>query len=222
MGGSESKENEGGADWQALQHNPQYGQVKSQAYSQTSEATYYGGRRPQGMYGMNEQNIKSEHQKLAAVKVDFDIDVKNLKLEASKSIPNVFDLIFTVTNSTPVDVYISFSAHLQLDRSTGSIMGINPKIPQDSRAYTFNSGTNQPPQGPPCQLNFSHYSFKELSRAYNDTIPVLLILERKTKLPGMLEKVIYFMQIAQKTLTPEVISKSSIQFLTKVSLLMDN
>ena len=215
MGLGGSKEEANARDWGALQQNPQYGQVRSQAYSQSVEANYYGGRRPDS-YNKGPEDIKSDHLKLSAVKVDFDIDVKNTKLEADKIRPNVFNLIFSVTSTVPVDVYVSFAAQITIDRQTGSMIGIKPKIPEDSRKFSFSSGTAMHPEGLPCQLNFQNYSFKELSRAYNDTIPLLIILERKTKMLGMLEKVIYFFQVQQKTLSPEVISKSKLIKLTQV------
>ena len=206
MGNSESKNEEG--DWQQLQRNPQYNNVMGQAYSQSSEANYRDGRRGYGPnHNPDASNIGSGQQTLAAVKVDFDLDPKSLALAPDQYHPNVFNLTFKITSAVPLEMLVMFAAHVQLDRHSGGIAALNPKITEDVKTFSFQSGKDMPLPGP-CPLNFNKYTFKELARAFNDTIPILVMMDRKTKIPGFLEKVVYFLQVEQRTLTPTVISKS--------------
>lgn len=145
---------------------------------------------------------------MTAVKVDFDIDSASLKMMPDLYVANSFSLIGTVKSSVPVDVMIYYVAKLNINRQIASIDSIHPKRPEDCRKFSFPSGESKLESGM-SQLNFSNYSFRELSKAFNDVIPLLIILERKTKIPGMLEKVIYFFQIQQKDLAPQLISKSN-------------
>lgn len=210
MGNSDSNEQTNQtADWSQWQNQQGYTNTMQQAYSQTEAARYQAGYQPQtGAYG--QKHIpESENKTMTAVKVDFDIDTNSLKLEPDMNIPNTFNLTGIIKSQVPVDVMIYYVAKLNIDRQSSAIQSIHPKRPEDCRKFSFGSGESKLEPGM-SQLNFSHYSFMELSKAFNDVIPILVILERKTKLPRMLEKVVYFLQIQQKDLTLKVISKSSI------------
>lgn len=207
MGGNGSKQDNNERDWQQFQQHSQYDQVMREAYSQNVEATYSGGYRPQGTVN---PNIKSDHQSLSAVKVDFDIDPKTFKLENDPYTTNTFNLIFEVTNEAPIDIWISFVSLIQFDKNRTMVTNVKPKYPEDSRGLSLNPGKAQKINPGVFPLNFSRYSFRELSKAFNDTIPVLIVIDRKVKVMGLLEKVYYFCMIEQKSLTPSVISKSMI------------
>jgi hypothetical protein len=208
MGNNESSNQSGaGRDWSTFQNNPEYVNTRQQAYVQQGEARYNGGN---GSYGFGEgvhHEIKSENQKMAAVKVDFDIDPKTLRLEADRYTANIFSLLADVKGAVPVQVMIYFASKINYERATKSILSINPRRPEDCRKFSFPSGDSKLEPGM-CTLNFSNYTFKELSRAFDDVIPIVIVLERTTKLPGLLEKVVYFLQVDQKTLSPNVINKS--------------
>lgn len=208
MGNKESSTQSGeGQDWSHFQRNPQYVNTLQQAYVQQGEARYDGGQTSYGFGQERTRDIKTENQKMSAVKVDFDIDTKSLKLEMDTMIPNQFSLLFTTKADVQIDVMIYFASKINYDRETKSITTIHPRRPEDCRKFSFDSGVNSLKPGM-CTINFSNYTFKELSRAFDDVIPIVVILDRKTKLPGFLEKVVYFLQIDQKTLTPSVINKS--------------
>lgn len=208
MGNKESSSQSGeGHDWAHFQQNPQYINTMQQAYVQRGEARYDGN---QFSYGFNEgvhRDIKTENQKMSAVKVDFDVETKSLRLEANSQVPNLFSLLMTIKAEVPIEVMIYFASKISYDRETKSIANILPRRPEDSRKFSFPSGEIKIEPGQ-CTINFSNYTFKELSRAFDDVIPIVLIIDRRTKMPGHLEKVVYFLQIDQKTLTPSVINKS--------------
>ena len=206
MGGKESKNEQ---DWSQFQQSAQYSQTINQAYSQQVEANYRGGEGwATGPEGRGPQNIQSQQKTLSAVKVDIDLDVKTLKLEADPHQPNVFHLLFEVTNEELIDVWVCFVAKVYFDAERKSIVNVVPKHQEDSRGLALNPGKAQKVSPGVFPLIFSKYSFRELSRAFDDTIPLLITLEKKVKSPGTIDKVIYFCQIIQQTLTPSVISKS--------------
>lgn len=79
---------------------------------------------------------------MTAVKVDFDIDVKTLRLEPDSSRQNIFYFSVDVNNDTPVDMYLYLASRIQINRSSGAIDQINPKTPEDSKRISLSSGNN--------------------------------------------------------------------------------
>ena len=212
MGGKDSKSEGQEQDWSQFQQSAHYNQTINQAYSQRVEANYRGGEGwATGPEGRRPGNVQSQQKTLSAVKVDIDLDVKTLKLEADPRLPNVFHLMFEVNNELPVDIWVCFVAKVYFDQERTTMVNVVPKYPQDSRGLSLNPGKGQVVSPGVFPLIFSNYSFRELSRAFDDTIPVLITLEKKVKTPGTIDKVIYFCQIEQKTMTPSVISKSSLE-----------
>ena len=184
-------------DWRQFEQRQQANPIRQQAYTQQQEADYRAGEHPRsGDMGYKKTEIKTEQQgHMTAVKVDFDLDVKTLQLEADNSRSNIFYFTADVNNDTPIDMYFYLASRIQINRSSAAIESINPKIPQDCKRISLYSGKNQAVGKNECAIDFKKYTFTELSKAFNDNIPVLVILERKTKLMGLLEKVIYFLQI---------------------------
>jgi hypothetical protein len=70
----------------------------------------------------------------------------------------------------PVDMMIYYVSKLNIDRQTGSVSSIHPKRPDDCRKLQFGSGEQRLEPGV-SQISFANYSFRELSKAFNDIIP---------------------------------------------------
>lgn len=212
MGGKDSKNEGPEQDWSQFQQSAQYNHTLNQAYSQRVEANYRGGEGwATGPQGNRPQNIKSEQKTLSAVKVDIDLDVKTLELKADPVHPNLFNLLFEVSNELPVVIWVHFVAKVYFDQERTALVNVVPKFPQDSRSVSLNPGKGQKVSAGVFTLYMGNYSFRELSRAFDDTIPVMITLEKQVKSAGTIDKVIYFCQIEQRTFTPSVISKSSLR-----------
>lgn len=204
MGGSNNKAAEG-ASWEQLNQNQHHAETRNQAYSQAVEATYRGGSRADPWASGPKPALGVTEQKLVPVKVDFDMDPKTTALEADPHTANLYHLKFQYTCEHPVMISVHFAAKITVDRQNGIITNIQPKFPNDSHRYTL-----QPTKSATMDLrmNFNNYTFRELSRCFNDTIPILIIMESVQIVPNSLEKVVYFFQIEQKNLSLSVVSKS--------------
>jgi hypothetical protein len=201
MGGNSSKDNPE-MDWQSYQARNQSQQVMSQTYSQNVEAGFANG------YGSNKPNpnIGNEVKRSAAVKVDFDIKTGSAKVTAHDSMPHIYVLGFDFSSTVPLEVFISIGVDVRFDKQSNSIGSMTAKRPEDSRSFSFNSGENQRIQPNSVMLDLRKYSFQELS-GKTSLVPLVVVLNRKVKVQGFIEQVIYFYKISQQTFVPEVMAK---------------
>lgn len=204
MGGTNNKQEE--KDWSQWQNSAQYNQVMQQAYHQTQEAEWgYGSNRPKPNVAL--PPVQQSNKSYSALKISFDIDVKTIKLEADTKKANLFYVTGEVTNDLPVIIDVCYSAKITFDKDRSQILGITPKNTNDNSRLILKPGEKQPIEPGSIPLNFSNYSLKELTKSYDDVIPVVMTVSRTgSQTPG-LEKVIHFFQIDRKSLTFEEIKK---------------
>ena len=205
MGGFSTREEDKGKDWESYsKESGNEARLKNQYY-QTQEARFLN---PENSYGTANIDLQTDKKSVAAIAVDFELDQKSFKLVPDESEANLFFLQFSFWSKVPVKLRTIVRGKVSLNESHTEISSIEPKEASDLYEASFEPGDHLEVSPKAIRIDLMKVKIKEMEVITLENIPLVILLEAQSQLPGKLQKSISFFVIKrQYCLAPEKVCK---------------